>query len=190
MTTLKYQVRRYGDPVLREKSQPIARVTDEIRTLAKDMIDIMRASTGCGLAAQQIGQTLALCVVEVPPEHDMDEQGLRLNPDVTMPMILINPEITEKSRKTRSHEEGCLSFPDIRGVIVRPFEITVRYLDENGAAQERRLKDFVARVVQHEVDHLNGILFVDRMSAPKRFALSGRLKKMKRETEETLSVRV
>lgn len=178
----------YGDPILRTPAARIPAVTAGVRALAADMIATMRASEGVGLAAQQIGQALAICTIEVPVEYDTDEQGQRLHPGLTMPLVLINPVIVEASRKTDGHDEGCLSFPGIRGDIQRPREIVLRYQDLEGAEHTVNLRDFVARVVQHEVDHLNGVLFIDRMSAPKRLVLKKRLQRLKAETEEKLGI--
>lgn len=185
---MKLDMHFYGDPVLREQTKPVETITDELRALAADMIETMRAEKGVGLAAPQIGRSVALCVIELPGDYDTDEEGNHFNPDVEMPMILFNPEIIEAARKTDGHEEGCLSFPEIRGNIERPIEIKLRYLDENGVAHERVIVDFLARVIQHEVDHLNGVLFIDRMSAAKRFALSKRLKKISSATKERLGI--
>ncbi len=185
---MKLALHCYGDPVLRAPANPVAAVTDELRELAAAMIETMRAENGVGLAAPQVGRSVALCVIELPVDYDTDPEGRRLNPDVAMPMILFNPEILAGARKTDVQEEGCLSFPGLRGNIERPVGITLRYLDEQGQLRERAFVDFLARVIQHEVDHLNGVLFIDRMSAAKRFALSGRLKKLKRETEARLGL--
>lgn len=183
---MKLELHYYGDPVLRQPGQPVAQVTDEVRAFARDLIETMRAEQGVGLAAQQVGRAVTVCVVEVPVEYDTDDAGVRLHPDLAMPMVLINPEIVEASRKTDSREEGCLSFPGIRGSIPRALEVTLRFLDEQGRSREVRLRDFLARVVQHEVDHLNGVLFIDRMSAAKRFALGKKLRAIKAETEARL----
>ena len=178
----------YGDPILRTPAARIAEVTPVIRQLADDMIATMRASEGVGLAAQQIGQALAICTVEVPLDYDTDEAGARINPSLDMPLVLLNPEIVTASQKLDRHEEGCLSFPGIRGDIQRPLDITLRYQDLEGKSHEIQVRDFLARVIQHEVDHLNGILFIDHMSAPKRLVLSKRLKRLKQETEEQLGL--
>lgn len=185
---MKLPIHFYGDPVLRGKAVPVPAVTDEIRAFARDLIETMHEEQGVGLAAPQVGRSLAVCVVEVPLDYDTDEEGNRLHPDVAMPLVLINPEIVDPSRKIDHHEEGCLSFPSLRGSIPRPIEITVRYLDELGKPRELHLREFLARVVQHEVDHLNGVLFIDRMSPAKRFALKKRLNTLKRETEEALGI--
>lgn len=178
----------YGDPILRTPAARIPAVTPEIRALAESMLATMRAAEGVGLAAQQIGQALAICTIEVPVEYDTDENGQRIHPGLAMPLVLINPEILETSRKTDGHEEGCLSFPGIRGDIQRPREIVLRYQDLDGAAHTVTLRDFVARVVQHEVDHLNGVLFIDRMSMPKRMVLKKKLLRLKEDTEERLGL--
>lgn len=179
----------YGDPVLRRKAEPLAAVTDDIRALAAEMLVKMHEWEGVGLAAQQVGRALPLCVIELPEDYDKDEQGNRINPGVAMPLVLVNPEIHEPSKKTDQHEEGCLSFPGIRASIPRSVEITLRYMDLDGHHREVKLRDFLARVVQHEVDHLNGVLFIDRMSVAKRFVLDKKLKRMKQETEERLAAR-
>jgi len=182
---VNHEIRIFGDPVLREKSTPVAVVDDGIRALGREMIEIMRRSEGCGLAAQQIGETRAICVIEVPAEYDLNEDGQSLNPELTMPVIMINPVITDLSKKTNSHEEGCLSFPGIRGSISRPVEIRVRFVDEQGANREMDVRGFTARVIQHEVDHLNGVLFIDRMSPARRFTLGARLKRLRLEGPDT-----
>lgn len=177
----------YGDPVLREKYQDIPSVTDEIRALAKDMIATMRAQSGIGLAAQQIGRTDAICVVELPAEMDTDEEGLRENPDWSMPLVLLNPQVKELSSEAWTREEGCLSFPDISAKIQRPYSIEVQYMNLDGESVTATAHGMLARVIQHEVDHLNGVLFIDRMSHVKRLALKGRLRKLREQTADQLS---
>ena len=109
-------IHTYGDPVLREPARPVASITPEIRELVADMYATMRAAQGVGLAAQQVGRTEAVCIIEIPEEYDREEEnGPRLNPDVPLSLVLVNPEIVEKSNETCTMEEGCLSFPDIRG---------------------------------------------------------------------------
>lgn len=181
-------LRFYGDPVLRAPTARVKEVDADIRRLIEDMLDTMHAAQGIGLAAPQVGRSLSLCVIDLPVEYDTAEDGRRFNPDISMPLVLVNPEILSASKKTDTHEEGCLSFPGIRGNIDRSVEITVRYEDEQGTKREAIVRDFLARVIQHEVDHLNGVLFIDRMTAAKRFALSSKLKKLKRETEEHLGL--
>jgi peptide deformylase len=181
-------LRFFGDPVLREPASPFPGVDDAVRGLGQDMVETMREEKGVGLAAQQIGLTDAICVVEVPPEIDVDEEGNRLNPDQEMPMVLLNPEILERSDESWILEEGCLSFPGILANIERPVVVKLRYLHVSGEVRETRLVGFVARVVQHEVDHLNGVLFTDRMTHVKKVALAGKLKRMRKETKERLGI--
>ena len=183
---MKYVITQYGNPVLREKATPIKEVDDAMRVLADDMLETMRAAEGVGLAAQQIDKTIAICVVDVPKVYDVDAEGNPLNPEAEMPLVLINPEITGYSPATETGDEGCLSFPGVSGPVPRSIEIDVQFLDRQGLPRELHLQGFVARAVQHEIDHLNGILFIDRMSAVKRITLSGRLKRMRRETQASL----
>ncbi len=183
---MKYTVRTYGDDVLRKKARRVDSVDESIRQLAKDMIETMQAEKGVGLAAQQVGQDLAVAVIDVPYEYDMDEQGVRFNPCVSMPMALVNPEIAEHSKETETADEGCLSFPGIQIPVTRPVEIQIKYMDLQGKSCVLTLKKFFARVVQHELDHLRGVLLVDHMSYIKKLALAGQLKRIKKETHEVL----
>ena len=182
------EVRIFGDPILRERSSRITAFDKGLLTLAEDMIETMRAEQGVGLAAQQVGITQAICVVEVPTDHDVDEQGNRENPDLTMPAVLVNPSISPLGEESWTLDEGCLSFPGITAAIERTVGINLIYQDLQGESVQVELRGFVARVVQHEVDHLNGILFKDRMTHVKKIALSGRLKRMRRETQERLRI--
>jgi len=183
---MSLEIRIYGDEILREASVPVEKVDDEVRGLADEMIKTMREENGVGLAAEQIGRTEAICVVEIPAEYDTDENGERINPDVTMPLVLVNPELIEASKGTDVAEEGCLSFPGIYAPVQRHVEVKVKYLDLEGREQVLHLKKFVARAVQHEMDHLKGVLLVDRMSQIKKIALRGQLKRMRQETQERL----
>jgi peptide deformylase len=187
---LKYSIRTYGDPVLVTKARPIDRVDEGIVTLARDMIETMHAEEGVGLAAQQIGKEIAICVIDVPEKADMDAEGKRANPDLAMPLVVLNPEILSYSKKTESTEEGCLSFPEIRGNIDRAVDIRLRFLAETGEVRELDVHGFTARVLQHEIDHLNGVLFIERMSYAKRIAIKGKLKRLKLETEEARTRKV
>jgi len=175
-------LRYYGDPVLREKADAVVEIDDAIRRLALDMIETMHAERGVGLAAQQVGRTVALCAVAVPAEMDVDDDGVREHPDHAMPMVLINPSIIEVSEDAWSTEEGCLSFPGISAMIRRPCGITVEFTRLDGTEVRTELTGYLSRVVQHEVDHLNGILFNDHMTPVKKAALSGRLKRLRKET--------
>ncbi len=186
--TEERSLRFYGDPVLRRKAVPVADVDGGVREQVRRMLRTMYAEEGVGLAAQQVGETCALFVVDVPVQADTDEEGAPLNPDVPMPLAAINPVLEDPSAETEVGEEGCLSFPEIRAPVTRPAEVTLRCLDEQGAPRTYRVRGLLARAVQHEKDHLDGVLLVDRMSAVKRAALSGRLKRLRRRTEREQEV--
>ncbi len=184
---MKYDVVIYGDPVLRTSAERIERIDDEIKQLASDMLDTMHESCGIGLAAQQIGKTIALCVIEIPADHDPSEEcGPRMTPDVEMPLVMINPEITETSGE-ETLEEGCLSFPEIVVPIKRAEQVTVSFQKLDGIAQTLTARGLLARAIQHEIDHLQGVLIVDRMSPVKKISFSGRLKKLRKKTQAALS---
>jgi peptide deformylase len=184
---MQLDIHTYGDPIMREQARPVAVFDAAIHDLARDMIATMRAERGVGLAAQQVGRTEAICVLDIPPDYDKDDHGYPLHPDVEMPLVMVNPEIIEFSAETATADEGCLSFPEITAAITRATEIAVRYQDLNGRPQTRRFRRFLARAIQHEVDHLNGILLVNRMSPLKKIAIAGQLKRLRRETEERLA---
>ncbi len=145
-------IRVLGDPVLRKETIPVGEITDEIRKLVADMFETMYASEGIGLAAPQVGRTERIAVVDV--------DGAKYT--------LINPEIVERSSTTDKSEEGCLSIPNIYGDVVRPSMVTVSALDENGDTREIPATDLLGRCLQHEIDHLDGRLFIDYLSVLKR----------------------
>lgn len=170
---------------MRRKAEPLSVVDDAVRALAAEMIATMREVNGVGLAAQQIGKHVRICVVDIPPSYDAAEpNGERLNPHVEMPLVLINPETTGKSG-AQAGVESCLSIPGVSAPVERAFEITVSFLDVNGEKRRLAVKGFLARVIQHELDHLNGMLFVDRVSPVKKIALSGQLKRLKKQSNDS-----
>ncbi len=179
-------IRKYGDEVLREEAVPIERVNGEIKALVDNMIATMRAEKGVGLAAQQVGDTRAVCVIDVPVEYDTDEEGVRINPDIPMPLVMINPKIVEESEDMATADEGCLSFPSLYAPVRRHTEVVVEYTDLDGKSHKARGRHFLARAMQHEIDHLNGVLFVDRVSSLKKISISGQLKRLKKETQAEL----
>ena len=175
----------YGDPILRVKGKPIESIDDRIRELATNMIDTMHAANGVGLAAQQIGQGLQLTVLDVSLVEDRPStlklDGKEVDPKSAMPLVLINPEV-ELCAETEVGVEGCLSFPEITGDIERAKSVIVRAQALEGGTVEIEAGGFLARAIQHEGDHLNGILFIDRMNSAAKAALASRLKRLQKET--------
>jgi peptide deformylase len=175
----------YGDPILRAKGKPIENIEDRIRELAANMIETMHAANGVGLAAQQVGESLQLTVLDVSLVEDrpstLKVDGEEVDPKAAMPLVLINPEI-ELQGATETGVEGCLSFPEITGDIERATSVTVRAQTLESSAIEIEATGFLARAIQHEGDHLNGILFIDRMNSAAKAALSSRLKRLQKET--------
>ena len=179
------QIFEYGDPILRVKGKPIENMDDRIRELAANMIETMHAANGVGLAAQQIGEALQLTVLDVSLVEDRPStlklDGKEVDPKAAMPLVLINPEI-ELRGTTEVGVEGCLSFPEITGDIERAKSVIVRAQTLDGGTIEIEASGFLARAIQHEGDHLNGILFIDRMNSAAKAALSSRLKRLQKET--------
>jgi peptide deformylase len=171
-----YPILKFGDDALRQKATPVAEVTDEVRKLVLNMLETMYASKGVGLAAEQIGRMECLCVIDVPADAEKEECCAD-NASITMPLVLINPEILASEGKQRN-EEGCLSFPEINAPITRANQVTVTYLDIKGCRQTVTAKGLLARAVQHEIDHLNGILLVDKMSPMQKLSVSGQLRRL------------
>src|SRR5258706_10789253 len=155
-----------GNPVLRKKGERIEGVTPEIKSLIADMFETMEANHGVGLAAQQVGHALQLTVIDVREvkarPSTLELKGKPADVADIMPLVLINPEITPVGAPATGGE-GCLSFPEIFAEISRPESVDVKALDEKGKPIEFRCGGLLARAVQHETDHLNGILFIDRM---------------------------
>jgi len=174
----------YPDPVLRQVAEPVEGVTDEIRELASDMLETMRAASGVGLAAPQVGESLRLAIVDI--SHDPDcISYLRVNGedrelDDLCPLTFINPEIEPLGAKD-TDVEGCLSFPDLRGDITRHGEVkaTLRTLDGDTLVVES--DGLLSRAIQHETDHLFGKLFIDRMSSARKMAIRRQLKEMQQQ---------
>lgn len=179
-------IRQYGDPVLRAKGKRVDKIDARIRELAQNMIETMHGANGVGLAAPQIGEALQLTVIDVSQVEDrpstMQLNGQAVEPATSMPLVLINPQI-ELNGKTESGVEGCLSFPEITGEIDRALSIVVRAQNLEGEPIEIETSGFLARAIQHEVDHLNGILFIDRMSSAAKTSLASRLKRLQKETQ-------
>ena len=170
------KVFKYGEKVLREKARPVAFVDDRLRALADDMVETMHASKGVGLAAEQVGHTERLCVIDIP-EGCEDEEAEAFNAPIAMPLKLFNPEIVAQEGSQRD-KEGCLSFPNVGGSLTRAAQVVCQYLDEQNRPQTITARGVLARALQHEIDHLNGILYIDHMSAVERLAYAAKLKKL------------
>ncbi len=180
-----YEIVKYGDPVLRAKGKRVETIDDGIKKLAEDMLETMYAAHGLGLAAQQIGLALQMTVVDVAPvqEHNpsmMLVDGKPVEIKDWMPMVLINPQL-ELAAERESASEGCLSFPEIHGDVPRSFSITVRTQMLDGREVKFQATGMLARAIQHEVDHLGGVLYIDRMNSATKFSLGSRLKRLQKE---------
>jgi peptide deformylase len=182
---MKLPILQYGDPILRTKGKHIEKIDERIRQLTQDMIETMRAANGVGLAAQQVGEALQLTVLDVSQVEDrpstMKLNGKDVDPRTAMPLVLINPEI-KLAGETELAMEACLSFPEISGGIERAKSVIAHAQTLEDGRIEIEASGLLGRAIQHEVDHLNGILFIDRMNSAAKAALSSRLKQMQKET--------
>lgn len=177
----------YDDPVLRKKGAKITTHDAALRKLAAEMTEVMHGAHGIGLAAHQIGQAIQLCVIdlrETDVDFDWEMDGAKPPLELFMPMVITNPVIDAVAEPQMSMEEGCLSFPEIRGEVMRPDEIEVKYRDEHGTPHTLRCNGLFARCVQHEADHLNGVLFISRMDKETLEQLEPQLKALKKQTRE------
>ena len=185
---MKLPILKYGDARLRAKGKRIEEIDETIRELASDMLETMRAANGVGLAAQQVGEALQLTVIDVSQATErpstMALNGVEVVPNEQMPLVLLNPEI-EIGPEKEIAAEGCLSFPEISGDIERSVWARVRGQTLSGDPIEIEATGLLARALQHEVDHLNGILFIDRMSSVAKAALGSRLKRLRKEMSVT-----
>lgn len=174
--TAPLQLRYYGDPVLRKKAEPVQEITYEEVKLAEDMLNTLYfTEVGIGLAATQVGILKRFLIVDIREDEKEDETGL---------FMLFNPEILN-SEGEDIVEEGCLSIPDIREDVKRPEKIVVKAIDLRNQSVEFEADGLLARVLQHEIDHLNGTLFIDRISGLKRQLLSDELKKLQKADRPT-----
>jgi len=152
--------------VLRKKTRPVTKFDDDLQTLIDNMIETMRHAHGVGLAAPQVGIPLRLAVVETLPDTDEEGNDIEGTRDL---YVIVNPEIVWTSREMVSGIEGCLSIPGYLGEVYRYTEIRVRAQDRHGKKIRLRLKDWDARIFQHEIDHLDGVLYIDKLTAPENF---------------------
>ena len=182
---MRLPIVKYGNPILRAQGKLIEYVDKRICTLAADMLETMHAANGVGLAAQQVGAALQLTVLDVSQVEDrpstMTLNGAEVDPASAMPLILLNPRI-RLNEEVASGNEGCLSFPDITADIDRAVSVRLEAETLEGETVRMDAAGLLARALQHEVDHLNGILFIDRMSSVAKASLSSRLKRLQKET--------
>jgi peptide deformylase len=182
---MNLSIAKYGDPVLRVPGRRVEKVDDRIRELAANMLEAMHAANGVGLAAQQVGEALQLTVLDVLQSEDRPStlrlNGRELELLAAMPLILLNPTITLDD-ETNIGTEGCLSFPEITAEIERSVTVNMRAETLDGKSIDIEASGLLARALQHEVDHLNGILFIDRMSSVAKASLQSRLKRLRKET--------
>lgn len=172
---MKLQLRYYGDPILRKKCSSIEKITTEIRSFVNDMIETMDASNGVGLAANQVGKSFSVFVIR-PEERTPDGEFV-----LGAPEVFINPILSDPSDETETMTEGCLSFPGLHVEIARPYSIHVEAIDINGNPISLDVKGFKAREIMHENDHLNGRVFIDRLSPNVRKSLDPILKNIKKK---------
>ena len=161
----------HPDPRLKKRAQPVADITGELRALADDMLETMYDAPGIGLAAPQLGISKRLLVMDCTRDDDAPRR----------PMTLINPELIWRSDDRVTTEEGCLSLPEEFAEVTRHDEVGVRWLDRDGAMREDRFTGLWSRCVQHEIDHLDGRLFIDHLGAMRRQMITRRMAKHKRE---------
>jgi peptide deformylase len=176
----------YNDPVLRRKGEKITAFDEDLATFAAQMVETMHEARGIGLAAQQVGRAVQMCVVDLrSAEADFDWKldGAKTPLELFMPMVIVNPKVTvAKKAPTAVLEEGCLSFPEIRGDVERADILTVKYCDQFALPHTLECTGLFARCILHEVDHLNGILFIDRMEKEVREGIDDAVKALAKET--------
>ena len=187
---MRLEIRKYGDPILRVKGKRIETVDERIRSLAADMLETMHAANGVGLAAQQVGEGLQLTVIDVSQVEDrpstMTLNGAKVEDlAAAMPLVLLNP-ILHLSEEKDSGTEGCLSFPDMTAEIERALSLEMEAETLDGEMIRIEASGLLARALQHEADHLNGILFIDRMSSAAKASLSSKLKRLQKETQRKM----
>jgi peptide deformylase len=188
---MSLEIVHYNDPVLRKKGEKITAFDEALASLADKMINTMHEARGIGLAAQQVGRPLQLFVVDLrgtEAEFEWNIDGAKTPLELFMPMVVANPKITvAKKTPTASLEEGCLSFPEIRGDVVRAESLTARFQDAAGLHHTLECTGLLARCVLHEADHVNGILFIDRMEKAARAAVDDAVKALAKSTKAARS---
>ena len=177
--SLIYSIVTYGNEALRKKAIPVVDISNDIRKLAQSMFETMYASNGVGLAAEQVGRTESICIIDIPKDAEKVECREK-NASIEIPMILINPQIIASEGEQRD-EEGCLSFPQIGVQVTRAYQVTVSYTTLEEVRKTVTAYGLLARAVQHELDHLSGILLVDQMNSIQKLSFSGKLKRLQKQ---------
>ena len=188
---MRLRVTHYGEPILREAGAPVTEFNDELKQLAENMFETMYAEEGIGLAAQQIDRALQICVVDVRPPEGVETpfqyyyDKKRPPLDLIMPLAIVNP-VTIIDPTEEGYEEGCLSFPDVRGNVNRPIGVKCEFQDVAGNPHEIEADGLLGRCILHEVDHLNGELFIDKMDKRHLKKMETRIKKIRRNSRDFL----
>ena len=182
-------VKKYGNPVLRVRAEEVPEVNDEIRELAEEMIDTMYEENGIGLAAPQVGRSLRLFVIDTHFDHEEYETDGEKLLCPKMPVTLINPVILSTSGEPISFEEGCLSIPEINATVIRPEKIVLKAMLLDGKMIEAEFGALTARCMQHEIDHLDGVLFTDRAEKEDLKLVAKKLEQLRMKTERALNKR-
>jgi peptide deformylase len=168
---MKRPILIHPDPRLKKVCEPVTDLSDELRALADDMLETMYDAPGIGLAAPQVGVTRRLIVLDCVKDEGEEPR----------PLVMFNPEVVASSEETNTYEEGCLSIPDQYAEVTRPKVVDVRWIDRDGNEQNETFDGLWATCVQHEIDHLNGKLFIDYLGAMRRQMITRRMQKLKRE---------
>jgi peptide deformylase len=172
---MKLPLAYYGDPILRKKGAPVFHIDESIRQLVKDMADTMEANDGCGLAAPQVHQSLALFITCIP--QYLDEETV-LPGELR---VFINPKIISYSQELWACKEGCLSIPGLREIVVRPLNVSIQATNLEGKDFQDSFVGFDAHVIMHENDHINGVLFIDRLPPTRKKEIEGFLREIKKK---------
>ncbi|HMD62322.1 MAG TPA: peptide deformylase [Opitutaceae bacterium] len=183
---MSLEIVHYNHPVLRKKGEKITAFETELESLSEQMIEAMHAARGIGLAAQQVGRPLQLFVADlrgVEADFDWSLDGVKTPLELIMPMVFANPKLAvDRKAPTAAFEEGCLSFPEIRGEVVRAESVSAVFRDRHGLQHALQCTGLFARCLLHETDHVNGILFIDRMEKTVRAAVDDAVKALARQT--------
>jgi peptide deformylase len=181
----KLEIQKLNNPLLRRKAQPVTKFDGELQTLIDNMVETMREANGLGLAAPQVNRPISLAVIESLPKVDENGEPIEGTREL---FVIANPEIIWESRDVSDGIEGCLSIPGYVGEVTRSHSIRVRAQDRYGQKMRLRLQGWTARIFQHEIDHLKGVLYIDKLTAPENFWTEEEFEKMQKEEEEGQAV--